>query len=113
MGKKLPLLKPREVRANLKSLGFTHKRTVGSHEIWERPADELHLRAVVEVDAGHQQFSAWLMKMMIRESKLTQEEFCSGRLNPPPGQSTPTPKLARDAANPVHGRKQNAELQGR
>ena len=80
MGKKLPLLKPREVRSNLKSLGFTHRRTDGSHEQWERPADESHPRATVTVKASCNQFSAWLMKMMIRESMLTQEEFCSGQL---------------------------------
>ncbi|MGD0522165.1 MAG: type II toxin-antitoxin system HicA family toxin [Terracidiphilus sp.] len=83
MGKKLPLLKRREVEANLKSLGFKHARTKGSHKIYERAADGVRRRAIVEVDLGKDQFDAYLMKMMIRESRLTQEEFCSGVLNEP------------------------------
>lgn len=78
MGRKLPLLKPREVRANLIALGFSHKRTDGSHETWERPADANHKRAVVTVDAGKSQFDKHLMKMMIRQSTFTQEQFCTG-----------------------------------
>lgn len=104
MGKKLPLLTPREVRTNLKSLGFIHKRTDGSHEQWERAADGVRLRALVTVDAAHKQFSAWLMKMMIRESKLSQEEFCSGRLNPAIP-SPPTPKSVEEESKPVEARK--------
>ena len=88
MGKKLPLLKPREVEANLKSLGFNHARTVGSHKIYVRPADGVRRRAVVPVDVGHDQFSANLMKNMIRESLFSQEEFCSGVVNEP----KPAPK---------------------
>ena len=83
MGKKLPLLKPREVEANLRSLGFKHARTVGSHKIYVRAADGARRRAVVPVDVGHTQFSARLMKNMIRESLFSQEEFCSGVMNEP------------------------------
>lgn len=83
MGKKLPLLKPREVQANLRSLGFVHKRTDGSHETWERAADKVRRRAVVTVDVGKKQFDKFLMKNMIRQSLLSQEEFCSGVLDHP------------------------------
>jgi predicted RNA binding protein YcfA (HicA-like mRNA interferase family) len=102
MGKKLPLLKPREVRANLLSLGFIHKRTDGSHETWERAADPLHSRAVVTVDSTKNQFDAWLMKSMIRQSKLTQEEFCSGSLS--------QASEVSPAKKPAEERKANAKL---
>lgn len=78
MGTKLPLLKPREVEANLKALGFVHMRTVGSHKQYVRAADGVRLRAIVTVDVGHEQFSKNLMKTMIRQSLFSQEEFCTG-----------------------------------
>lgn len=78
MGHKLPLLKPRQVQANLRSLGFAHKRTVGSHEQWVREADGTRARALVTVDVGKDQFSKRLMKMMIRQSLFSAGEFCSG-----------------------------------
>jgi predicted RNA binding protein YcfA (HicA-like mRNA interferase family) len=84
MGKKFPLLKPREVEANLRSLGFVHDRTVGSHKQYVRAADGVRLRAIVTVDVGQKQFSIRLMKSMIRQSLFTQEEFCSGVMNAPP-----------------------------
>jgi predicted RNA binding protein YcfA (HicA-like mRNA interferase family) len=83
MGKKLPLLKPREVEANLRSLGFVHARTVGSHKQYVRAADGVRLRAIVTVDVGQDQFSVRIMKSMIRQSLFTQEEFCSGVANAP------------------------------
>lgn len=83
MGKKLPLLTPREVQANLKALGFVHKHTKGSHAVYERAADGKRPRIVLPVDLGHKQFSKNLMKNMIRESKFTAEEFCSGVMNNP------------------------------
>jgi predicted RNA binding protein YcfA (HicA-like mRNA interferase family) len=83
MGKKLPLLTPREVQANLVSLGFVHKRTNGSHAVYERAADEKRPRTVMPVDLGHRQYSKRLMKNMIRESKFTAEEFCTGVMNGP------------------------------
>jgi predicted RNA binding protein YcfA (HicA-like mRNA interferase family) len=92
MGKKLPLLKRREVEANLKSLGFIYKRTDGSHATYERVADKVRRRAVVTVDVGKVQFDAYLMKMMIRQSLLSQEEFCSGVLNQPNPAQKPTTK---------------------
>lgn len=80
MGWRLPLLTPREVRANLKSLGFYHKSTRGSHEHWERPADHiLPQRKLVTVDAAESQFREKLMKLMIRESGFDKYEFCSGQ----------------------------------
>jgi predicted RNA binding protein YcfA (HicA-like mRNA interferase family) len=89
MGRKLPLLKPREVRANLTALGFTHKRTDGSHETWERTADANHKRAVVTVDAGKTQFDKHLMKMMIRQSTFSRYEFCTGIIDKPATTSKP------------------------
>jgi predicted RNA binding protein YcfA (HicA-like mRNA interferase family) len=78
MGWKLPLLKPREVEANLRALGFTLKRQEGSHRQYERAADGVRPRSVVTVDVGKKQFSKDLMKSMIRQSNFTAEEFCSG-----------------------------------
>jgi predicted RNA binding protein YcfA (HicA-like mRNA interferase family) len=86
---KLPLLKPREVEANLKALGFVHARTVGSHKQYVRPADGVRLKAVVTVDVGKVQFSKELMKNMIRQSLFSQEEFCSGNINQPPALPVP------------------------
>jgi predicted RNA binding protein YcfA (HicA-like mRNA interferase family) len=83
MGNKLPLLKPREAEANLRSLGFVHDRTVGSHKQYVRAADGVRLRAIVTVDVAQNQFSKRLMKSMIRQSLFTQEEFCSGIMNAP------------------------------
>jgi len=87
MGKKLPLLKPKEVQTNIKNLGFKYKRTDGSHETWERLADALLPRKVVTVDVGKRQFSKDLMKRMIRQSGFSADEFCTGVMNKP----TPTP----------------------
>lgn len=83
MGRRLPLLKPREVEANLKRLGFHHARTVGSHKQYVREAEGTRKKACVTVDCGKDQFDKHLMKMMIRQSLLTEEEFCSGVLNDP------------------------------
>jgi predicted RNA binding protein YcfA (HicA-like mRNA interferase family) len=88
MGGKLPLLKPREVEANLRLLGFVHDRTVGSHKQYVRAADGVRLRAIVTVDVAQNQFSKRLMKSMIRQSRCTQKEFCSGVMDAP----TPAPK---------------------
>jgi predicted RNA binding protein YcfA (HicA-like mRNA interferase family) len=96
MGNKLPLLKPREVEANLKSLGFVHKRTDGSHATWERAADKVRRRAIVTVDRGKKQFDAYLMKMMIRQSLLSREEFCTGVLNEPEPEPGPEPEPIAD-----------------
>jgi predicted RNA binding protein YcfA (HicA-like mRNA interferase family) len=83
MGKRLPHLKPREVQANIKGLGFTYKRTDGSHETWERAADILiPQRKVVQVDVGKSQFDDFLMKSMIRQSGFTKDEFCTGTISP-------------------------------
>jgi predicted RNA binding protein YcfA (HicA-like mRNA interferase family) len=78
MGKRLPLLKPKEVEANLKGLGFTFKRQDGSHKQYERPADGWRTRSIVTVDVSKGQFGPELMKRMIRQSGFTPEEFCSG-----------------------------------
>jgi predicted RNA binding protein YcfA (HicA-like mRNA interferase family) len=79
MGKKLPKLKPREVKANIKALGFVWKRTDGSHETWERLPDSIiTTRKTVQVDVAKSQFDDFLMKMMIRQSGFTRDEFCTG-----------------------------------
>lgn len=78
MGKKLPKLKLREVKANLTALGFRWKRTDGSHETWERLADGSRKRAIVTVDNGKSQFDDFLMKSMIRQSGFSKDEFCTG-----------------------------------
>lgn len=97
MGKKLPKLKPREVEANLKSLGFVLDRTVGSHKQYVRAADDVRVRAVVTVDAGKATFDAYLMKMMIRQSKLTPEEFCTGTLATSTSQAKAVPEGSKSA----------------
>jgi predicted RNA binding protein YcfA (HicA-like mRNA interferase family) len=89
MGIRLPRLKLREVEANLKSLGFVLARTVGSHSQYVRAADGVRPRALVTVDVGKDQFDAYLMKMMIRESGLTRKEFCTGVLNASTSQPKP------------------------
>jgi predicted RNA binding protein YcfA (HicA-like mRNA interferase family) len=79
MGRKLPKLKPREVKANIKALGFVWKRTDGSHETWERLPDKIiTTRKTVQVDVGKAQFDDFLMKMMIRQSGFSRDEFCTG-----------------------------------
>jgi predicted RNA binding protein YcfA (HicA-like mRNA interferase family) len=97
MGKKLPLLKPREVKANLTALGFVYKRTDGSHETWERIADAKHKRAVVTVDVGKPQFGKYLMKMMIRQSTFSQEEFCTGVMDTPAATAKPVAEGGKNA----------------
>ena len=76
MGLKLyPLLKPKEVIAILTALGFTLKRTDGSHAQYERLASEGHQRALVTVDLGYSQFTKRMMKNMITQSKFSRREF--------------------------------------
>jgi predicted RNA binding protein YcfA (HicA-like mRNA interferase family) len=94
---KLPLLTPREVEANLKALGFVFKTQRGSHKQYERAATASCIRAVVTVDVGHSRFSKDLMKRMIRQSLLTQKEFCSGVLNKPAPASKPVPEGGKNA----------------
>jgi predicted RNA binding protein YcfA (HicA-like mRNA interferase family) len=82
MGSKLPLLKPREVQARVRALGFKYKRTDGSHETWERLPDQIiPERKVVQIDVGKKQFDKFLMKSMIRQSGFTAQEFCSGSIS--------------------------------
>jgi predicted RNA binding protein YcfA (HicA-like mRNA interferase family) len=81
MGNKCPLQTPREVQTNLTALGFSSKRTKGSHEQWERPGDHILPRKLVTVDLSHRQFSIRLMKWMIDQSGFSQQEFCTGVMN--------------------------------
>lgn len=95
---KLPLLTPREVEANLRSLGFVFKNQVGSHKQYEKAATATRKRAVVTVDIGHSQFTKETMKRMIRQSLYSQEEFCSGTAcNAVESQQLPTPKQVAPA----------------
>jgi len=95
---KLPLQTPREVEANLRSLGFVYKRTNGSHATWVREADGVCQRAIVQVDVAKKQFGPYLMKMMIRQSLLSQDEFCSGVLKKPKVKSTPDLERSLESA---------------
>lgn len=70
-----PLLKPKEVIAILIALGFSCKRTDGSHSHYERPASEGRERAIVTVDLGYDQFSTRMMKNIIGQSKFSRTEF--------------------------------------
>jgi len=94
---KLPLLTPREVKANLESLGFVFKNQVGSHAQYEKAATATHKRAVVTVDTGYSCFSKDGMQRMIRQAKVagcSKEEFCSGaakKVIPTPAPVTPKP----------------------
>lgn len=51
-----PPLKPREVLAILRSLGFSFKRQDGSHAQYERAADGTRRRSVVTVDMAIREF---------------------------------------------------------
>ncbi len=76
MGKRrYPPLKPNEVVAILKALGFTLNRQVGSHAHWERPADNKRPRALVTVDMSVSEYWEELIKSMIRQSIHNREEF--------------------------------------
>jgi predicted RNA binding protein YcfA (HicA-like mRNA interferase family) len=99
MGKKLPKLKPREVKANLTQLGFRWKRTDGSHETWERLADAKRKRRIVTVDVGKAQFDDYLMKSMIRQSGFDKDEFCSGVIKDPTPAPIPEPAPAAEDSN--------------
>lgn len=100
MGNKLPLLKLREVHANIRALGFKYKRTDGSHETWERLPDAIMPeRKIVQVDVGKPQFDAFLMKSMIRQSGFGRDEFCTGVISKSrlpkaaPPKPVPVPKV--------------------
>ena len=81
---KLPLLTPREVIANIESLGFVFKKQVGSHAQYEKAATATHIRAVITVDMGYPQFSKEGMQRMIRQARIagcSKDEFCCGVMN--------------------------------
>jgi len=99
MGRKLPLLTPREVVRSLINLGFSLKRQVGSHAQYDRPADKTRTRALVTVDMGKKQFSKELMKSMIRQSGFTAEEFCSGAPNQKTEPQAPTQENPKKAGS--------------
>jgi predicted RNA binding protein YcfA (HicA-like mRNA interferase family) len=70
-----PLLKPKEVISILIALGFSLKRTDGSHAQYERPASDGHERTLVTVDLGYSQFTKKMMQNMIRQSKFSRTTF--------------------------------------
>jgi predicted RNA binding protein YcfA (HicA-like mRNA interferase family) len=98
MGKRIPKLKPREVKANLTALGFRWKRTDGSHETWERLADATRKRAIVTVDVAEKQFGDVLMKSMIRQSGFNRDQFCTGKVKVA-AESAPIPAKPDELAN--------------
>jgi len=75
--KRYPTLTFREVRDVLLSRGFYLKGQRGSHQQWERPAGEGRIRAVVTLDDNAAPFDDYLLKMMIRQSGLTRDDFYS------------------------------------
>jgi predicted RNA binding protein YcfA (HicA-like mRNA interferase family) len=73
--RKYPPLKPDEVVAILRALGFEFKCKEGSHEQYERLPVRGHPRRIATVDAHYAEFDDDLMKSMIRQSGHTREEF--------------------------------------
>jgi len=73
--KKYPPLSPAEIGEILTALGFTKKRTKGSHAHWERAADKVRPRSIVTVDEAIDQFNDFLVKSMISQSHFAREEF--------------------------------------
>ncbi len=68
---RLPVLKPREVCRILESLGFAQVRQKGSHRQY-RHADG---RATTVPDHGGRDLSPGLLRQIIRDVRLTPEEF--------------------------------------
>lgn len=76
MGKrKYPPLTPSEVKAIIVALGFTWKRTHGSHSHYERAAMGKFPRSVVTVDDHYPECAENLIKNMIRQSNHSRDEF--------------------------------------
>ena len=76
MGKRrTPSLKPSDVVAILRALGFAFKNQEGSHAQYECPAGGGFPRSVVTVDMHGGDFDDFLMKSMIRQSNRTVEQF--------------------------------------
>jgi len=70
---KLPVLRPREVISTLKRAGFYEDHRKGSHVAMRN--DDKHCSAVVAVHPGT--VPKGTLKSIIRQAKMTVEEFCS------------------------------------
>lgn len=73
--RKYPPLRPDEVIAILRSLGFTKVRQEGSHTHFECPAGSGLPRCVVTVDVAYSECDESLIKSMIRQSGRSREQF--------------------------------------
>ncbi len=78
--RRYPPLTPSECIAIVTALGFTLKRQEGSHCHYERPADPpgsnpQKPRSVVTIDVSISSFDDYPIKMMIRQSNHSREEF--------------------------------------
>jgi predicted RNA binding protein YcfA (HicA-like mRNA interferase family) len=73
--RKYPPLKPSEVIAILKGLGFKLAREEGSHAQYECLATAEYPRSIVTVDTGYSQFDESLIKSMIRQSNRSRAMF--------------------------------------
>mgnify|MGYP001155751010 CR=1 FL=1 len=69
---KLPQLKPKEVAKALKSLGFEHKRTTGSHARFIHPADK---RRKTTVPMYRHPLPKPTLKSILRQAGITTEEL--------------------------------------
>ncbi len=73
--RKYPPLALRDVIAIVERLGFILVRKEGSHEQYERQADDKRPRSIVTVDTAESVFDDFLIKSMITQSNFTREEF--------------------------------------
>ena len=71
----LPVLKPREVIRVLERLGFVEIRQRGSHRQFRHPDG----RQTTVPDHGSRDISPILLRQIIKDIKLTTEEFVSRR----------------------------------
>jgi len=80
MSGKYPPLTPAEVERILEQIGFTLKRTSGSHNQWEGTVKgRRRLVTVDQLSRSSETFGKRLMNLMIRQSGLTKDEFYSYR----------------------------------
>jgi predicted RNA binding protein YcfA (HicA-like mRNA interferase family) len=80
MSGKYPPLTPAEVEKILERAGFTLKRTSGSHNQWEGTVKGMRrLVTVDQLSRSSETFGKKLMKSMIRQSGMTNDEFYSYR----------------------------------
>ena len=73
--RRYPPLTPTEVVTIAESLKFVFKRQVGSHAHYERAATSGTPRAIITIDMAESEFTEFLIKSMIRQSKHTREQF--------------------------------------